>query len=526
MSGMHLFGRIWLRTGPAAEWQPAEPMFVIHLMIQSMCSGRSDGCDTIDTQLLERVLASCRAIERYLDANVGTAADRLGFLDAEQSLCFGHPLHPTPKSLHGMTNWQQQAYAPELRGAFRLTYFAAHASLVREKSAGEPVSAIVQSLLGGDQPEVYEDERLIPMHPLQADALMLEQPIQALIANGKLRHLGPAGAPFTATSSVRTVFNQTAAWMLKFSLPVRITNSKRVNQRHELESGVAVARLFHKAGIDAFDPRLRFLHDSAYLTLDLPDRAESGFEIIFRQNALQNRANHPTVTVSALTAEPVPGRRSVLEGLILRIAGEGGVCPRKVCETWFSRYLDCAVDPLLKLYDRFGVALEAHQQNSLLDLADGGYPTRFLYRDSQGFYLSNAFQARWRHLVPNIADIHDLFYDDREIRDRFAYYLVVNQIFAIIARMGHDGLADEADLFAMLRQRLAGLAGTLDGPGKLFAKSLIERPTIAAKANLGLRLSGIDELSADGSAIYTQFANPLCAARPAAAPEKLHALAS
>ena len=69
---------------------------------------------------------------------------------------------------------------------------------------------------------------------------MLDTAVRVLVRSGDIRHLGPAGPLFTATSSVRTVYCQDSAWMPKFSLPVRITNSKRVNRRHELEAGVAV----------------------------------------------------------------------------------------------------------------------------------------------------------------------------------------------------------------------------------------------------------------------------------------------
>ncbi|MET0574979.1 MAG: IucA/IucC family protein [Mesorhizobium sp.] len=170
---------------------------------------------------------SCQATKRYLDAADRTAPIPVGFIAAEQSLYFRHPLHPTPKSLQGMADWQQAAYAPELRGGFQLIYFAATAHLVRGDSARDAVASIVGSLLGNDASKVvasYDD-------PLHAQALMLDP-----MASGQIRHLGPAGPAFTATSSVRTVYRDEVAWMPKFSLPVRITNSKRLNRRHGLEA--------------------------------------------------------------------------------------------------------------------------------------------------------------------------------------------------------------------------------------------------------------------------------------------------
>ncbi|WP_374120415.1 ferric iron reductase [Mesorhizobium onobrychidis] len=52
-----------------------------------------------------------------------------------------------------------------------------------------------------------------------------------------------------------------------------------------------------------------------------------------------------------------------------------------------------------------------------------------------------------------------LFFDDRDIRERLSYYLIVNQIFSVAARAGHDGLASEAELLGILRARLKKLGG-------------------------------------------------------------------
>lgn len=516
-----------MRQDAGPNWHEIEPILAVHLLVLGAGDAGSAMHRQAEVELLERILQSCQATKRYLDA-ADRAPPPIGFIAGEQSLYFGHPLHPTPKSLQGMSTWQQDVYAPELRGGFQLTYFAAASHLVRKDSAGIEVTSIVGSLLGNDAGKVAagDGEMLLPMHPLQAQALMLDPAVRALMASGQIRHVGPAGPVFTATSSVRTVYSNNAAWMPKFSLPVRITNSKRVNRRHELEAGVAVARLFDCTGIDNFDPRLGFLHDSAYMTLDISGQAESGFEVIFRENPLRGRADDPVITVSALTAEPRPGRSSLFENVVRRVAHDHDISVRQACRRWFECYLDCALDPLVRLYDRFGVALEAHQQNSLLDLSQGGLPGRYLYRDSQGFYLSNSFKARWYGLVPELVQIRSLFFDDREIRERLSYYLIVNQVFSVIARAGHDGLAGEAELLGILRARLKKLAGELTGAGGEFATSLLDKPNITAKANLAIRLQDVDELADGGSAIYTHFPNPLSRVGLFMAAEQTHAIAS
>lgn len=531
LCGPHKLGTAWSRRTSESVWRQIEPFSAIYILIadayQRIGDGHTDALRHQELELLQRVLQSYQSTKLYLDARDGVMVEDAGFINAEQSLVFGHWLHPTPKSLQGMTEWQQSAYAPELKGQFQLVYFAADHGLVRHASAFETDAAgIVSALIGDVELDLAPNEMLIPMHPLQAEALLLDADVRKLQSQGLLRCLGPQGPDFTATSSVRTVYNPQQKWMPKFSLPVRITNSVRLNRRHELGAGVAMAKLFVRAGIPHMEPTLRVIHDPAYMTLDLPGRAESGFEVIFRQNPFRTGHEESAVTIAALTAEPLPGTQSRLAVLLQKVADEQRFDISHACLTWFSKYLECAVEPLIRVYDTFGIALEAHQQNSLLDVTNG-YPETYYYRDNQGFYLSNRYRDQLSKLLPEAETIDGLFFDDREIRDRFAYYLMVNQVFSIITRMGHDGLTTEDLLLDMLQQRLLTLSRTLKGAGRDFALSLLDRPTITAKANLMIRLLDVDELSNESERqLYTSSPNPLCRLSGAFVREAGRAIAS
>ncbi|MFC5067144.1 IucA/IucC family protein [Flaviflagellibacter deserti] len=523
LCGPHRFGQISIRRSPDLGWCGVEPLSALYSLIhetyRQFGKGRAELLRGCELELLLRVLDSYQSIALYLDTAKNTAPDEAdSFIGGEQSLLFGHWLHPTPKSRQGMTSWQQPSYAPELRGRFRLTYFAAKASLVAHDSArSAPVPEIVRSLAGHDADRfaLAEDEVLLPMHPLQADALLLDKDIQALQAAGSLRLLGPAGPSFTATSSVRTVYSADTPWMLKFSLPVRITNSVRLNRRAELEAGVLMARLFERTGFCARYPQFKVIHDPAYLTLDLPGRPESGFEVIFRENPFVRGREGEGITVAALTADPVPGERSRLDRILRGLSKQSGATFADVSRRWFGDYLDCVLNPLMNLYDEYGVALEAHQQNSLLDVSRG-YPRAYYYRDNQGFYLSSAYRSSLDALLPEAEGVASLYYDDDDIRDRFAYYLIVNQIFSVISRMGHDRLIEEEVLIGILRDRLNHFSRTMTGSGRSFARSFLDCPTIASKANLVTRLFDIDELEAkDERAVYTRLPNPLLTLAPA-----------
>jgi siderophore synthetase component len=538
LCGAQGFGRLWTRHLHEPRWRPVAPMRALQDLLgeaYARCDeGGGERARERELDLLGRVLDSYRETARQLDllrtdlartdlARTGLARTGLAppgdehFIDAERALVFGHWLHPTPKSRQGLTPWQAKAYGPEEGGEFRLVAFAAQASRVRHDSAAaRSAPEIALALLGTDAARLglRSGEVALPMHPLQAEALLLSPDIAAMVEAGTLRPLGPVGPRFTATSSLRTVYAPDGDWMAKFSLPVTLTNSLRVNRMAELQAGVAVTRLLARSG-EAQHPAFRILSDPAYLTLTCPGRQESGceesgFETVFRENPFRGDAARGIATLAALTAEPVPGRPSRLEMLLRRV----GACDlAHAARTWFSLYLDCMVEPVIALYDRHGIALEAHQQNALLDVAEG-WPRRGFYRDNQGFYLSQAARPRIERLVPETGAIASLFFDDDEIRRRLAYYLVVNQVFSMIARMGHDGLIREEVLLDDLARRLESIARRMTGPGRAFARSVLDEPVLCTKANLRVRLAARDEL-ADGenAGTYIDMPNPLAERR-------------
>lgn len=533
LCGPHHFGRVWGRGVSDAAWRQIELISALHILVhesyRQVEESNVDALRGFELELLMRLLESYQQTALYIDKTQPEPENGSHFIEAEQSLVFGHWLHPTPKSRQGMTYWQQESYAPELRGRFKLNYFAAKTDHVRHASARSvEAHEIVRSLIEPDLRgfAIGDDEYLLPMHPLQAEALLLDPEIQAMQQKGLLRHLGPAGPAFTATSSVRTVYSSGADWMLKFSLPVRITNSVRLNRRQELEAGVAMAKLIDRIGFAETSQNFRIIQDPAYITLDLPGRSESGFEIILRENPFVGEKGRAVVTVAALTADPLPGEPSRLERLVQMLAARESETLSDASLAWFQRYLSCAVEPLIRLYDNYGIALEAHQQNSLLHIGTG-YPSASYYRDNQGFYLSERYRSLLASHVPETQTIASLYFADSEIRDRFAYYLIVNQVFSIISRMGHDGVCDESLLLRALRAHLERCAFEMTGAGRDFARHILDLPTIASKANLTTRLFDVDELQSDHApALYRPVPNPLRAPAVLTVPRTSHAIAS
>ncbi|CUH74851.1 N(2)-citryl-N(6)-acetyl-N(6)-hydroxylysine synthase [Tritonibacter multivorans] len=509
-TGPHEFGGIRVLDPLSGSQRATSAVQALCLVAQECAARLGRDADRKLPEFLRCVFNSNAEITAFMD-HAAKDADLRDFLTAEQSVVFGHWLHPTPKSRDGMSNWQQKTYAPEWQGRFQLTWFAVDAGLFEEDSATTPVDQIVTDLLGQDSAfSLAPNERLLPLHPLQAEALRLDPEVASLLDRGVLRDLGPAGQEFFATSSVRTLYAPNCPWMVKFSIPVRLTNSLRVTKRSELRVGLLMARLLARLNFATDVPCFQILDDPAYANVRIPQRRESGFETIFRQNPFLQGKSNGIVNVAALTADPAVGATSLLATEILRLAQAEGQSRSTIARRWFDAYLDCMLVPLLTLYDRHGIAVEAHQQNALLDLSQG-YPGRGFFRDNQGYFVTQEALPRLAALQPELAELDALVFEAEHIHQRFAYYLFVNQIFAVIRRLGRDGIVPETTTLAQLAQRLDDLAPHLTGAGAGFIAYLRSSPQLATKANLLTRFHDMDELqTAALEGMFIDMPNPLC----------------
>lgn len=447
------------------------------LLLEQLC----DDHPLTGPELAHRIRASRARIAAVVAQRLAEAEDPVAFLAAEQALIFGHWMHPAPKFLGGISGAEERAVTPDWRGALRLHGLAV---------AGDLLEVSGPFALPGFAPGV------LPVHPLTWDRLQRRADVQALLAQGAIRDLGPMGPVWHATSSVRTLWAAESPWMVKVSLPVVITNSERLNKRHELLAGAAMAQ--HLARLKGRFGALRFVTDPAWATLRLPGLVESGFEIILRENPYRVARGGPVVQVAALAAPGIGAAPGMLARLL---AGQDAA-------RWFAAYLEVAVAPLLRLYDATGITFEAHQQNVLLAL-ENGLPVRADLRDNQGFYLVEEMAP------PALRAIAHLCYPRAEAEEALAYTLLVNQVFGVIHRLDVEGLLPEAQALAALARLLAGLAEALPGHGGRLCADWLRASHLPAKGNLLTQLGGVDELHLPGEKPPAiRLPNPLLAYRP------------
>ncbi len=499
-------------------WRLLDWRALAHLLIRDLAA--KNGLPFND-ELLAQIEDSVNVTSAILEApwpNAMPADPMHAFLDSEQSLTYGHPFHPAPKSRQGFSSEDLRRYSPELRAGFALHYFAVQRDAVLQQSTlDQACSDIVAAQAPAGLP-VERDFVLVPAHPWQARWL-LEQPLIAeAMRDGRVRHLGAQGELYYPTSSVRTLFQPANPYFYKFSLHVRLTNCVRKNAVYELEGALQVNRIMRTLApeLRALFPGTEVLQEPAFLSVDLQDgdaqrrrEVTEGFGLILRRgfDAENLKAGAVPLLAGALFGNHVLGEAR-LAALLRQIVARENMSSDAVTEQWFARYVQQVMYPVLHCYFAHGVVFEPHLQNVVIGLV-GDWPAQAFLRDFEGVKL-----VRERYCAAALPGISErareaLSYDRELGWQRIAYCLFVNNFCEAIHQLSIGRPAMQQRLWAQVRRHLQHYQaeyGSRESAPRIAA--LLAGTPFPGKGNLCNRFLK----QADRAAQYIPVANPLATA--------------
>lgn len=440
------------------------------------------------------------------------------FIASEQSLLFGHPFHPAPKSRQGVTHADMLRYSPETGARFPLHYFAVQREYLMqrsllERSCDQIVAAQAPAALAPD-----DSHALLPVHPWQASHLLQHPLVAAALEQGRLRYLGPQGAEYFPTSSIRTLYHPDQAYFYKCSLNIRITNCVRKNAHYELEGALQVSDIMRglMPGLKQRFAGLEVLEEPAFMSVDLKSGDAAGdrdvseaFGMILRrgwQDFL--RPGAVPLLAGALFGNHVHGAARLRELVALArgaTTAATGAGDTAMAERWFLCYVEQLMYPVLYCYFAHGLIFEPHLQNVLVGVADG-LPCQIFLRDFEGVKL-----ARERYSAGDLHGVSEaaraaLWYSADLGWNRIAYCLFVNNFCEAVDQLaGSDALLRKR-LWAVVRhhveryQQLHGDSQSAARLGKLLAGA-----PLPGKTNLLNRFLK----RADRATTYVPVGNPM-----------------
>lgn len=413
-------------------------------------------------ELMEQIRNSVAVSAKVLSMPVSAMipADPVeAYIDSEQSLTFGHPFHPTPKSRQGFSDDDLLRYSPELRTHFPLTWFAVPRDDIAQQSL---LDASCDRLIAANAPTVTADRVAVPVHPWQAGHLRSHALVRAALASGRIQDLGTQGEDFFPTSSIRTLYQPNNPYSYKLSLNIRITNCVRKNAWYELESAMHVNRVLRPLlpNLARMFPGLVLLEEPAFLSVDLKDadieknrQVIEGFGLILRQSVETLRMpDCVPLLAGSLFGNHYYGEAR-MQRLLARRAAEVGTSADQMTERWFSDYVSQLVYPVFYLFFAHGIIFEPHLQNVVLGLRKD-MPAQLFLRDFEGVKLTPS-----RHPASSMPELSDrarasLWYDEDQGWNRVAYCLFVNNLCEVIAQLGAGRPAMTARLWTVVRHHL------------------------------------------------------------------------
>jgi siderophore synthetase component len=439
----------------------------------------------------------------------------------EQWVVEGHPLHPGAKTRFGLETGDVLRYSPEwgatpqaalvavARDVCRTYLLDGHgAAAILCEEYPRLVSAAEQCLvrLGLDA----TDYELIPVHPWQFD-----QTLPALyrdaIGKRQIVPLPEVRIPTRALVSFRSLApiagRQANKHHIKTAINVQTTSAVRTVSPQSAENGPILSRMLRaiQERECGFNGRLVCLEERAgvhyqpsdpSLSADECWKLQANLAAILRENPERHvkPGEIPMVAAALLAQSPISGKLIVRELIDALTANHGINDLQQAAVTFIRRYAETALPGLLTLSVRYGIALEAHMQNSVSVFRNGEL-VRLIVRDYGGVRI---FRERLsRHgFTASFAPGSSIVTDNvDQMRSIISYSVMQNHVAELIASIVRATGVEEAALWqpviAVCREVFRRLKQDPDISGQAMEdEEALFAPEIGLKALTTMRLRG------------------------------------
>lgn len=455
------------------------------------------------------------------------------YLTSEQSVVEGHPIHPGAKLRKGMTTEQTIAYASEYGNEIDLQFVLVHHSLTRKQSLGNSYNAIVFQMFTGLKEAIIEqlpssislsDYDVMIIHPWQYSEVLTKAYSDEL----STQHIIPISysAPYFAGLSFRTLMPKFPDMSphIKLSTNVHITGEIRTLSEQTTHNGPLMTEILQS--IEMNDSWFKALN-----TKSVPEWAGIHFYNEDDEAAIQEQRSEQLGTLyreniyhyvtekelplipSSLVVTSTQSERPLLVELIQRYQHHQSQAERTSILEWFEHYATSLIDYVIPLLVKYGIALEAHLQNTIAIIdSDTGALSKMLIRDFEGLRIDE------KQLNLSGYDTHPFHEKSRILTDsdttvfNKAFYSTIQnhlgELVACIAKYYQDATL-ENDLWHIVRHHIHDLmtqfkTSHLNASRIQKIEALFFNPQIDYKCVTTMRL--LDEAHAY---TYVKVDNPL-----------------
>lgn len=373
---------------------------------------------------------------------------------SESLVLEGHPTHPLTRTKLPLTTEEIRRYAPEFEKIIPLHIMLVSSSHIITTSMENDEQYIVNQVI----PELKDnlqaflkpldldinDYRAIFVHPWQYDHVIGER-FKTWISD-KILIPTPFTVESKATLSFRTMELLHHPFHIKLPVNVQATSAVRTISTVTTVDGPKLSYALQDM-LNIY-PELKVAAEpfGEYVDMD-PDLARQ-LACIVREKPVLTQEGSTIVSASLVNRNPVDNDVVV----DIYIKWTYNELTSESIERFIRQYTSTLVRPLIAYIQDYGIALEAHMQNTIVNLGPN-YQMNFLVRDLGG---SRIDLQTLKYKLPDVEITNESLIADsiEAVIGKFQHAVVQNQLAELIHHFNQYDMVNEQALFKIVQQEI------------------------------------------------------------------------
>ncbi|MDK9866118.1 MULTISPECIES: IucA/IucC family protein [Staphylococcus] len=406
---------------------------------------------------------------------------------SESIVVEGHPTHPLSKTKLPLTKEEVKLYAPEFEKIIGLKVMLIHKADCITTSMEDDEQYILNHIIPEYRYKLkafiepyqfeLEDYRVVLVHPWQYDNVIVHQ-FSKWIKEGRLLPT-PFEIESKATLSFRTMALINKPFHIKLPVNIQATSAIRTVSAVTTVDGPTLSYELQDM-LDLY-PQLQVALEPYGIHVNIDDEAARQLACIVRHKPYIADKGTTLVTASLVNKNPVDNQvivDSYLEWM--------GVGPTSIAiKQFMCSYAKTLIKPLIAYIQDYGIALEAHMQNTIVNLGPNNQ-MKFIIRDLGGSRINlETLKYKLPHI--DITNTSLIAENIEAVIEKFQHSVIQNQIAELIHHFSKYDEVDERALFEVV----GDIVYEAIDPQKAHAqvlKAVLFGPTISVKALLRMRM--------------------------------------
>ena len=405
-----------------------------------------------------------------------------------ESLIFeGHPTHPLTKTKLPLSMEEVRTYSPEFEKIINLKVMLIHNEYVNVTTILDHSQFILNEVIPeyldelhtfmNDRERLLKDYKVILVHPWQ-----YEHTIRNKFKEWLQSHIlisTPFHVPSKATSSFRTMSLINHPYHVKLPVNVQATSAVRTVSPETTIDGPKLSQALHRE-LNQYTQLDVVLEPYGLFAKTDSDDARQLACIIREKPFIKN--DGILLVTGALVNKNVVDNEITVDSYLKWINDD---INQHTIHQFMRNYTRQLVTPLLALIQDYGIALEAHMQNTLVHLGPK-YQIQFIVRDLGGSRIDiKTLSQRLKHIeVENKSLLADSI---EEVIMKFQHAVVQNQLAELIFHFKKYEFIKEEELFNIIQEEIE-VAINDTKPHADTLRKVLFGPTITVKALLKMRM--------------------------------------